>query len=311
MSKIWAITCYFNPAGFHNRLANYRTFHKHLSVPLITVELSFGSNFELEAGDATKLIQVSSKDILWQKERLLNVAMASLPDDCEAVAYLDADVVFEKEDWAERSLGILKTVPLIQPFADFCELPPQVEFDAFQRGETTFTRRSLAAKVKDGHVASDLLQNAGARFKVKTPSAGGFAWVGRRELLDRHGFYDACIIGSGNHAIVAASYGVPDLTVKSLGMKESRTRHFLDWAEPYAKDVASEVGYISGGLFHLWHGDLENRKYRERHADFCEFDFNPYEDVRIDESGCWAWSSDTPEMHAYLRQYFIARKEDG
>ena len=34
---LWAITSYFNPAPFKNRLANYRTFRKHLAAPLLAV----------------------------------------------------------------------------------------------------------------------------------------------------------------------------------------------------------------------------------------------------------------------------------
>ena len=33
----WAITSYFNPGGFKSRLQNYKTFRKHLNIPLIAV----------------------------------------------------------------------------------------------------------------------------------------------------------------------------------------------------------------------------------------------------------------------------------
>jgi hypothetical protein len=310
-NRLWGIACYFNPAGYRNRLANYRTFIENLSVPLVAVELSYGSEFELGPGDATILIQVKGSDVLWQKERLLNIALAALPEQCDAVAYLDADVVFERNDWAERSLTLLESVPLIQPFADFCDLPPQTNPRQFRPEADALSGRSLAAMVKDGYTPHQLLQTCGARFKSAIPSAGGFAWVVRRSILDRHGFYDTCIVGSGNHAMVAATYGVPDLSVSSLCMNESRAEHFLSWAEPYFQEVGGQVGYLTGAIYHLWHGDLEDRKYRERHESFSTFNFNPTEDIRLDEKGCWQWSSDKPAMHNYVREYFNSRKEDG
>jgi hypothetical protein len=56
-ATFWAITCYFNPAGYRRRLENYRTFRQRLKVPLVAVELSFGEEFQLASGDADILVQ--------------------------------------------------------------------------------------------------------------------------------------------------------------------------------------------------------------------------------------------------------------
>ena len=76
---LWAITSYFNPAGYNTRLANYRAFRARLKVPLVTVEASFDGRVQLRAGDAEILVQRTARDVLWQKERLLNVALGFLP----------------------------------------------------------------------------------------------------------------------------------------------------------------------------------------------------------------------------------------
>ena len=39
-STLWAITTFFNPVRYKQRLRNYRLFRKTLGVPLIAVELS-------------------------------------------------------------------------------------------------------------------------------------------------------------------------------------------------------------------------------------------------------------------------------
>ena len=41
MGELWGITCYFNPVGYKRRLQNYHVFRRHLTIPLITVELSY------------------------------------------------------------------------------------------------------------------------------------------------------------------------------------------------------------------------------------------------------------------------------
>src|SRR5207248_771616 len=99
---LWAITSYFNPMQYQRRRANYRLFRKYLRVPLVAVELSYGPDFELTGADADILIQLRGKDVMWQKERLLNVALSALPTDCHKVIWTDCDIIFETEDWSER-----------------------------------------------------------------------------------------------------------------------------------------------------------------------------------------------------------------
>src|SRR5271163_604284 len=100
---LWAVSSYFNPLARRSRLENYRTFRKYLQAPLAAVELSFTGHFDLQPADADILVQLAGSDVLWQKERLTNVAVRKLPADCDTVAWLDCDVVFDAPDWPERA----------------------------------------------------------------------------------------------------------------------------------------------------------------------------------------------------------------
>src|SRR5262245_13099430 len=71
----WAITTYFNPARYRRRLSNFKIFRKHLKLPLIAVELSYSDGYELQDEDADVLIRLRGGAVLWQKERLFNVAL--------------------------------------------------------------------------------------------------------------------------------------------------------------------------------------------------------------------------------------------
>jgi hypothetical protein len=76
---MWAITSYYNPAHYQSRLENYKTFRKKLGLPLLTIEFSYDGEFQLNSSNADILIQVAGGDILWQKERLLNLAIKKIP----------------------------------------------------------------------------------------------------------------------------------------------------------------------------------------------------------------------------------------
>ena len=93
-NDLWAITCYFNPMRYQRRLANFRIFRDRLQLPLVAVELAYGQEFELQAQDAEILIQLRDGAVLWQKERLLNIALQALPSSCHRVAWLDCDIFF-------------------------------------------------------------------------------------------------------------------------------------------------------------------------------------------------------------------------
>ena len=44
---MWAVTTFFTPAGYRNRLRNFRVFRQHLPIPLLAVELSENTNTRL------------------------------------------------------------------------------------------------------------------------------------------------------------------------------------------------------------------------------------------------------------------------
>src|SRR6185436_14927451 len=116
-SRIWGITCLFNPAGFAVRPVNYRRFRKHFSLPLTTVELAFDMPFVLDATDAEILIQIRNGDCMWQKERLLNIGLQALPRECDQVIWIDADMICSDATWPSAISRALETHPILQPFS--------------------------------------------------------------------------------------------------------------------------------------------------------------------------------------------------
>ena len=104
LGSFWGITVFFNPAGYKNKYENYRIFRdslKRQGLKLLAVELSFGDRFELKSTDADLLIQIKgdSRNIMWQKERMLNIGLDKLPKDCDKIAWLDCDVIFKNNNF--------------------------------------------------------------------------------------------------------------------------------------------------------------------------------------------------------------------
>jgi len=317
---LWAITSYFNPMGYRTRSVNYGIFLRHLKmqrVPLLTVEQGHRGRFELTSEDATCLVQVPSEDVMWQKECLLNLALRSLPADCDKVVWLDSDILFEEDDWPRRAAAALENATLIQLFSRAYYLPKNVDFSQPLAPQAYLRRRSTASGLVEGAVESNPFgasENAIRAHGMASDFSNGHAWIMRRDLLEQTGFYDAMIVGGGDYLFLQAAIGKFDAVRHGHGWtapSSPQYRHFMRWARSFHEIVKSRIGMVPGDIYNLWHGELLNRRYLPRHAILTEHDFDPDRDIVIDEHGCLRWNSDKPALHEAVRDYFMSRQEDG
>jgi hypothetical protein len=302
---LWAITSFFNPVGYRRRYANYRRFRDALGVPLLAVELGYGEAFELAGDDAELVLRLRAGDVLWQKERLLNLAVAALPASCRKVVWVDCDILFEDADWHEKTRAALDRFALVQPFSSADRTP--AGWRPGTAAPPTEALRSAPALIASGMSVAVCMGSRSSDIGC----AHGYAWAAHRDLLERHLLYDACIVGGGDTAMMRAAYGRFDDTARYLYMNAARVEHYFDWARRFHADVGGSVGHVEGTVFHLWHGETANRRYAQRQQDLSGFDFDPAEDIAVDRNGAWRWSSDKPAMHASVRAYFASRCEDG
>jgi hypothetical protein len=308
-SDFWAITTYFNPVGYSRRRANYRVFRERfVDLPLITIELSYGPTFDLGDGDSDLLIQLRGDDVLWQKERLLNVALRALPDGCRKVAWVDCDVIFGSAGWAERADRLLDSAPIVHLFSRVHYMPRDLPASEVSADTGEVHRTSIAFAAKSGSDVGQCLDEANHHFYGQY--SPGFAWAARRDLLEAHGFYDGCIVGGGDRATVCADFGCFDHVINRHCMNDPEVSYYVAWAQAFHGAVRKSVGCVEGDIFHLWHGALQNRGMRERHQGLHRFAYDPGTDLAVAPNGVWRWNSDKRDMHEYVRGYFASRKEE-
>ncbi len=311
-SPLWAITAFFNPQRYARLLQNYRTFRQRLNVPLVAVEIGYDGHFELGPGDADILVQLPGGDVMWQKERALNLAVGHLPSACTKAAWIDSDLVFENANWAESASRLLDEYPLVQLSSEVMDLLPDETLEEARR-EPFATGQGIAYLLSRGISISELkrLPEGPPQSRPMRLMRGlsGIAWAFRRDLT--HFAYDASILGGGDRLTSFAALGHSEVSVADHQMMPLRRRHYLRWAEAFFAAVRGRLGFVPGLAYHCWHGELSKRRYRDRHLDMLRFDFDPETDIALDEHGLWRWNSDKPEMHAYVRDYFALRRDDG
>jgi hypothetical protein len=304
VGDLWIISSFFNANGYRTKLQNYERFIRTIDLSglnWLVVECAFG-DMPFALPESPSLIRVTTRDIMWQKERLLNIALSRLPPDCAKVAWLDCDVLFENSEWAVQASRMLDTYPVVQLFDKVIRLP---------RGHAAFSGEgdawdSFASVYRDQ--PNRLLVGDFASH-----GHSGFGWAARREVLLEHGLYDACISGSGDHMMAHAFCGDWESPCidRILGENNPHREHFSNWCRRVYKNVRARVGCVAGTLLHLWHGDIGNRRYVMRNRELAALDFNPYRDIQTNSEGCWAWASDNPALHRWAEGYYAGRKEDG
>lgn len=309
-SPIWVITSYFaldDPTGSQRRLATFHEFRKRLNAPLLAVEFTTeGLAFHLEEEDADHLIQIRGGDVLWQKERLLNLALDALPQACKYVAWVDCDVVIMKSNWPSAAQTALEKSNLIQLFQKMRFLDEGVSLEDTQAIQETQSFNSIAWAWSRGEIPEGAL--ARPAITVKYGWTPGFAWAARRSVLESTHFYESLIMGGGDKAIFYAACGEAPALVKGSAMSSKQSKHYLEWAKSYYQAVDGKIGHLDNEAVHLWHGDIKFRGYDTRYFQFEKFDFDPENDIKVGSDGALYWSSDKPALHQRAIEFFEGRK---
>jgi hypothetical protein len=300
------VTAYFNPRRYSTKKFNFDMFAARLMLTdakLLVIEMALKDG-EFELGDDHEVIRVRGNSVMWQKERLLNVAIANLPASCTKVAWLDCDLLFEDSEWLQKTSDLLERFAVVQPFSS-CVRLPRCHFEFRGQEMEQITESFAAAFARDRSLARDAV--------YREHGHTGFAWAARRDLLDACGLYDACLTGSGDHLMAHVFAGALDSRCipAMIGSGHKYAEHFARWAAETHRISGGSLGHVPGRVLHLWHGAVADRRYYWRNQEFKTFAFDPDRHIRRDENGLWEWDEAPVEMRAWASELFALRNEDG
>jgi hypothetical protein len=302
VDDLCVITTYFNPCGYQSLWNNYLLFRdslKRSGINLLTMECAFkGAPFQLEAGD--NVIQVRANSILWQKERLLNIAINTVRTRFPKLAWIDADVFFENADWARTASRLLDEYPVMQLFERIHQMPKGAEF--YNGGGLTYMS-----------FAYDVSTNGVDYVKASRGAHGhtGYAWACRSSLL-AHGLYDGMVLSAGDHVMAHSMMG--DTTspcINEIFFTDRANRKYSQlWAEKFQAQSTGAMTFVPGAILHRWHGSNKNRRYYQSLEKLAKFGMDPHVDLCINETGCWEWNSNRPALQNFIAEHFELRRED-
>jgi hypothetical protein len=304
MNKLAVITTYYNPSRYKTRRVNFETFKQHMiesGVQLLTVECTFG-NDEPELPPSPDVIHLTAQSVLWQKERLLNIAARALPSDIDAIAWIDADVLFDNPKWVNDTLKALDETPVAQLFSHCLR-----QTQDGTTGEVPDVSESFASVMNRFPESMEL-----ERYDIHGHT--GYAWAMRREIFEKVGLYEHAISGSADHFMAHALFNNYNFCIQNALMHdENQISHLKAWGALFYAHTHGQISCVTGLIRHLWHGDKENRNYFNRMHQITRLGYNPWTDLEIGDGEPLEWSPELnkTELVDYFESYFASRKEDG
>lgn len=303
LSRLAVITCLFAAVPSRNRAANFRDFSASLQasgVELHGIEGLYDGQTPLTTpGDRWRHVRLV--DRLWHKERLLNLLVETLPSDYDAVAWLDADLLFsDPAGLPGRIMSTLSQYPVAQAWEIAEQLGANDKPSKFWND--SLTMRSMAS-VNAGKTFADT--HAGR-------SHAGFAWAMRRDAWRAiGGLYEREVNGGADATMCSAFWG------DVRNGRWSQLNPFMQseiaaWSDRASTEIRARVGCVPGMIRHLYHGTLPNRRYWPRLLSVSSLGYDPQSHLVVNPGQPLRWSDSAPqELRDWLDNYLCSlRCED-
>ncbi len=300
-SKLHVITVISNPIRFYSRYKLFHAFEKQVKdagALLYTVEVAFGDRpFEVtQHGDHYDL-QLRTRSEIWHKENALNLMIQRLPSDWEYVAWIDADILFTRPDWAQETIHLLQHYDLIQMFSHAQDLGPKFE--------PLLGFRSFMYSYKNG-----IQPTCPYDYYSGLDWHPGYCWAARRSAIDNlGGLVDRAILGSADRHMAAALIGRVESSYHPKVSKEYK-KMLKIWQERANQYIKKNVGYMDGLILHYWHGKKSDRGYSSRWKILYDDNYNPELDLKRDAQGLFQITDRNIKLRDDIRDYFRSRNED-
>lgn len=300
MPPLHVVTAIANPIRWQNRIRLFRRFAEHMldsGAKLTVVECAYGDRaFELADTPHVAHVPVRAKTLLWNKENLLNLGFARLPDDWQYAAWIDADITFRQPAWASETVHALQQYDVVQPWSDCYDLGPN--------DEHLEAHRSFCRMV---HENRPIVPSGRYGYAFAHP---GYAWAAtRRALTLLGGLVETAALGAGDHHMALALIGRVRESVPG-GMQPGYLRPLLNWQARAAQHVAQNVSYVPGTIEHGWHGAKAKRAYVDRWTVLTRNRFDPDTDLMRNTWGVFELAGNKPRLRHEIDRYFRSRSED-
>lgn len=316
LSDFYVIAVVSNPVRYASRYRLFSEFKDHMrdmGAQLLVVEQAFGQRpFLITERDREDHLQFRADVELWHKENMINLGIEYLcqwKPDWKYVAWIDADVTFQRRDIMKETVQQLQHYDFVQMWSHVADLGPQ---NQIVKQDVSFMYQYHQNGMRAPATAKGLKGYYGANPKGYFWHPG-YAWAARRSALDKVRLFDKGILGASDHHMAMALVGRGELSVPS-GLSSGYYEAVRTWERLANIHIRRNVGFVPGTITHGWHGPKTKRKYTERWEVLRDSQFDPHHDLVRDAQGLYRLNDFMDDRSIRLRDdirlYFRDRDED-
>lgn len=325
LSQFWVITVLSNPVRYKRRYELYWRFAEmcdSANINLITVEQAFGDRPWMVTSSSNKYhLQVRSPEELWHKENMINLGIrhACTLGKVREVAWVDADCrpARTPRDWFEETWHQLQHHEFVQMWEWLIDL--DYNFNPIGNAQPGF----MSTYIKYGTPTPEIFKKLQASTSYPYGYGGskggklfgrpGLAWAANIDAFNKvGGLIDFSILGAADwhqaHGLIG-SMNVASNEFKSIPY----AKKLLEWQVKALRWIKKDVGYVSGAVYHDFHGKKINRQYATRGQILVRNKYNPDTDIKYDAHGMIqleTWTDRQIKLRDEIRTYFRSRSED-
>jgi hypothetical protein len=358
VEPLYAIVPYFNPWRWKSREKHTIRAVKHFQdagAVVVLVEAAFNrrefafANSGLDGTPANcgvlgtdhkfrhMYIGLRTKDELWLKENLINIAVGRLPHDWQQVCWLDSDVFFIRPNWVGECIHKLQHYAFLQMFSHARDLSPTYEMmpedyphadgpgfvHAWKTGRFDLQshkphhhhhhhRHRHHHHHHHHHHYPPYEDDIKAGYPYPPRVWPGLAWAATRWGWDAvGGLIDVAVWGGADyhmaHALIERTEGM---------MRNDLHRNYkkivMQWYQRCRTHIRQNVGVMEGSITHMWHGRKTERGYNAKHALLARIGFDPPRHLKRDYQGIWQLNDDRSSAYVQMRDLMrkIAHERD-
>lgn len=316
---LYVVTPVFNAVRYRSRWKHLQDFSQRCAeagMVLITVEAAFGDrDFAATVPGNPYHVQLRTRSELWLKESLINRGVARLSEihpDWKKVAWVDADVNFERDDVADETRHQLEHYDVVQMWSYAQDMNSENE------PLSPYVAKSYAHCYMEG-VPRPSDPSAGYPYALPGRKGWywhpGYAWACTREWWDGvGGLVDVAIIGNGDFYMAEGMCGRINAEPHKCPSENYR-RVLEQWQrrciQTMGKGDRGGLGCVRGLVTHKWHGAKADRGYKHRWKLLVEHKFDPTIHLKRDRQLLWTLDQEAPTaLRDGLRKYARSRNED-
>lgn len=300
INKVEIVTVHFNPSGSTRLKQTYEEWIASLGVLgkyVKCYEIVFDDR-KPEIKNSIVIRGTLAKNCLWQKEALINLAFNNTPKWKKYFLWVDHDLVFNNPRWLVDSIRKIDSgVDAVQLFEEVIYL------DRYANNIHSSISRAFKNENKNSIYKS--------RNSHGCPGGG---WIASIEKIRPCFPIPSIIIGSGDEWLAYGFYCTEKLSKPMQDQLDIYSKDVKDSLLSYIKklcNMSMKTSFVQGKVFHLWHGDVQNRQYTTRHEIMEKHNFDPSTDVFVNQDGILELTGNNPGIEIDLLNYFKERKEDG